>query len=109
MKNNQRDPGLQPERTSMSWLRTHMLILGVGALLTRMGKHSDNLLLLINGVALLICAFIGLYYSRKRFTELLRYDEAVEERDIRAKKMLSVLIALSALIYAITSLVRYFQ
>lgn len=109
MKNGQRDPGLQPERTSMSWLRTHMLILGVGVLLTRMGKHSDNLLLLINGVVLLICALIGLYYSRKRFTQLLKYDEAVEERDIRAKKMLSVLIVISALIYATTSLTRFLQ
>jgi uncharacterized membrane protein YidH (DUF202 family) len=108
MKNNERDPGLQPERTSMSWLRTHMLMFGLGALLTRVGKHGDNLLLMVNGFILLAFAFIGLYYSRKRFTQLLRYDEAVEDREIRAKKILSAVIAVSALIYAASILFRYF-
>lgn len=107
MSASKRDPGLQPERTSMSWLRTHMLSMGVGLLLVKLGE-SEGTSLQIIGAILVIVAFSGVFYSKLRFTKLLNVNDPVEHRDVIAKKALSVIIALSALAFSVNLVSRLF-
>jgi len=109
MKKKKRDEGLQPERTSMSWLRTHMITFGIGILLTKIGGYNNNILIELNGAALILVAFVGLFYSRLRFTQHFKCDEAVERWEITVKIGLSFAVAFSAIVYAITSLIRFFS
>ncbi|WP_413283493.1 DUF202 domain-containing protein [Vibrio sp. MA40-2] len=107
MKEHERDPGLQPERTSMSWMRTHMLSLGLGALMLRIGGSNESLIVQINGAFLLLATLLGIYYSRRRFSQSLDLNHAVKNKDIDTKRILAFTIALSAFTCAIESLARY--
>jgi hypothetical protein len=91
----------------MSWLRTQLLSLGVGLLLVKLGE-GDGLSLQFIGAILVITAICGVFYSRLRFTKLLKVNEPVEHLDINAKRVLSVIIALSALAFSVNLVSRLF-
>ncbi|OHV08037.1 DUF202 domain-containing protein [Kushneria phosphatilytica] len=59
--NSTRDPGLQPERTGLSWSRTAFLLLLNSALITRAGFEHHDMLLTVVGIALL--AATGAMYA----------------------------------------------
>ncbi|MDV7103723.1 DUF202 domain-containing protein [Vibrio sp. TH_r3] len=107
MNNSERDPGLQPERTSMSWMRTHFLSLGIGALMIRIGGSNDSLVVQLNGGVLLLATLFAIYYSRRRFKQTLDLNHAVKNKDIDTKRILAFTIALCALTCAVESIVRY--
>ena len=65
-----RDPGLQPERTSLAWARTAMAIVVNAALVLRAGLIGDLQALAITGVLLLGCAATIAAYARHRTSEL---------------------------------------
>nr|WP_086939287.1 DUF202 domain-containing protein [Thaumasiovibrio occultus] len=53
-----KDPGLQPERTQLSWFRTLLLLLGAGALVLRLGWKAQDYLLGLSGVSLITTACV---------------------------------------------------
>ncbi|MCD2342928.1 DUF202 domain-containing protein [Ideonella azotifigens] len=67
-----RDPGLQPERTSLAWRRT-ALALSVNALLILRTAWLDHrALLVVTGMVTLALALIALMLSQTRGRRLLR-------------------------------------
>lgn len=96
MKQNQEGPGLQPERTSMSWFRTVLLMIGNGLLLLLVGQRHNYSMLMIIGSIMLCCAIIITFYNKQRFTQLFSDHMTVGYHEILVKKALSAMIAIAA-------------
>lgn len=99
-----RDPGLQPERTSISWLRTQLLMFGTGALMFKVGLVRSAFILEVFGATLLIFAIIYSYYIRKRFAQLFNDNNAVSLSEFQIKRLTSVIICFASLAYLISLL-----
>lgn len=67
-----RDPGLQPERTALSWNRTALAVAVNAALVLRAGLISEAGLFIAVGVLLLLAAIAATAYSSIRKRQLVR-------------------------------------
>ncbi len=95
------DPGLQPERTSLAWLRT---LLGYGALLALALRHAWYEAGALFWAALVILVMVaGLIYGYARERNLM--DIALEDfakpRAVRAKLLVALAVLLLAIIFAV--------
>ena len=101
MKVIERDPGLQPERTSMSWFRTQLLMVWVGLILMKLGLyHGVVMFCLVSGI-ILLTAFAGLLYNQRRFIAHFNDQMAVGDAEIVAKKILSSVVFITATTYGL--------
>jgi len=99
MSDSRRDIGLQIERTSLSWLRTFLVMVIMSVLLLKVSYHDHNIMLLLNAI-LVLCFFGYLWrYRKKRFSILFYHKATVNDHDATVKKGLSVVIFVTALIY----------
>lgn len=89
-----RDPGLQPERTALSWSRTGFLALLVAALLGRAGTPAASLIEL--ALILLLVPMAGLFLYRGF---RMRLDPNADNNDVarRRKILLFVSLGIAAL------------
>jgi len=101
MSSHERDPGLQPERTMMSWLRTHLLLIWIGLLLVKLGHYHSVTGLYLVGVLMLITSLAGLPYNRKRFSRPFSDHMAVGYPEILVKRILSVVVLSVSVIYGL--------
>lgn len=108
MSHSQRYIGLQIERTSLSWLRTFLVMVIMSVLLLKVSYHDHNIILLLN--ALTVLCFLGYLwcYRKKRFSILFYNKITIENQDVTVKKGLSILIFISAFIYFSFSIYQYF-
>ncbi|WP_422127435.1 DUF202 domain-containing protein [Vibrio hannami] len=104
MNSNQRDPGLQPERTSLSWLRTLLVLFAVALLLFRVSEYH-NIATLLKVNACLIISYIAyfLIYGKARFSNFMSNKETVVRKDISVKKALSLIMSVTPLVYLVSS------
>lgn len=101
-----RDPGLQPERTEMSWLRTELVMCVVGIALMRVGIFTHSLLLTAVGIIVITFAVTLTYYSHIRFTQRFTNAMAVTPRETVVKCLLSSVLIGANVSYLMFMFVR---
>jgi len=98
------DPGLQPERTSLAWLRT---LLGYGALIALAIKHNwhrTGLLFWVSiGVLALVAALLW-RYTRSRNLMDVNHNDFAQPKAVRDKFLISLAVLSLALLFAVTHL-----
>lgn len=98
------DPGLQPERTSLAWLRT---LLGYGALIALAIKHNwhrTGLPFWISLVVLALVATILWRYTRSRNLMDVNRNDFVQPKAMCDKFLISLAVLSLALLFAVTHL-----
>jgi len=100
----ERDPGLQPERTSLAWFRT---LLGYGALMALAIKHnwhSAGALFWLSIGGLAAVAIILWRYTRSRNLMDISESDFAQSRAVRDKFLISLAVLSLALMFAVTHL-----
>lgn len=103
------DPGLQPERTALAWLRT---LPGYGALLALAIRHNlqqTGLSFCISGGVLFIAAAILWRYSRRRGAMAIGQDDFSLLRPLRDKLLLSLTLLYFSLLFSVAPLRQLIQ
>ncbi len=88
--NSTRDPGLQPERTALSWTRTASGLLLNAILHLRAGYVNDSHPLIALSCALLLAAMAGFWFGRLRHEQLASGDTEALAAPILAIRGLSL-------------------
>lgn len=95
------DPGLQPERTSLAWVRT---LLGYGALLALALRHAWSQAGALFWASLVILAMVAwlIYgYARERNLMDIAREDLVTPRAVRAKLLIALAVLLLAIIFSV--------
>ncbi|WP_313081044.1 DUF202 domain-containing protein [Atlantibacter sp.] len=104
MADSQRDPGLQPERTSLAWLRT---LLGYGALLALALRHSwyqaGALFWLSLVILALVSALIYVFVHKRNLMDIARCDFS-DRRSLRGKLLIALAVVMLALLFCVSHL-----
>ncbi|MBF4178484.1 DUF202 domain-containing protein [Lelliottia nimipressuralis] len=98
------DPGLQPERTSLAWLRT---LLGYGALIALAIKHNWHRTGLPFWVSILVLALVAALlwrYTRSRNLMDVNHNDFAQPKAVRDKFLISLAVLSLALLFAVTHL-----
>lgn len=103
-----RDVGLQPERTSMAWLRTQLLIFAIGVFLVKVGKDNELILILASGLLMSCNAVFLTYYINRRFKQGFNSEEAVSLYEYRIKLITTLIVSIGALMYGMSRLITLF-
>lgn len=96
------DPGLQPERTSLAWLRT---LLGYGALIALAIKHNWHRTGLPFWVSLVVLALVATLlwrYTRSRNLMDVNRNDFAQPKAVRDKFLISLAVLSLALLFAVT-------
>lgn len=96
------DPGLQPERTSLAWLRT---LLGYGALIALAIKHNgqqSGAPFWISLAVLALAAVILWRYTRSRNLMNPECSDFVQPAALRDKFLIALAVLALALLFAVT-------
>ncbi|HDR2862931.1 TPA: DUF202 domain-containing protein [Enterobacter asburiae] len=96
------DPGLQPERTSLAWLRT---LLGYGALIALAIKHNWHRTGAPFWVSLVVLALVAIIlwrYTRSRNLMDVARDDVVQPKAVRDKFLIALAVLSLALLFAVT-------
>lgn len=102
-----RDPGLQPERTSLSWLRTQLVLFGVGlAEVVLLDIHGLSWLALI-AIFSVTLALIGSGYFHYRFSGFFRHSQAVAAQEYWVKMAVSAIVGILAACYWVFMLLEH--
>jgi len=104
----ERDPGLQPERTALSWHRTAFSSLVLALLIMRSGLvHDDRVCLTLGSIAAIFS--LGLVFSAfHRHNTLSRENHLLSSSSLILKGLVCSVLGLNALALMLHSLPRLF-
>ncbi|MEA1062849.1 DUF202 domain-containing protein [Erwinia sp. HR93] len=100
------DPGLQPERTSLAWLRT---LMGYGALLALALRHAwyqAGALFWVSVVILALVVPLVYSYARQRNLMDIVIEDFALPRVVRAKLLIALAVLFLALLFAVSHIQR---
>ncbi|RKR07622.1 uncharacterized protein DUF202 [Kushneria sinocarnis] len=92
-----RDPGLQPERTGLSWSRTAFLLLLNSALITRAGFEHHDTLLTVLGITLLASTGAMYAWAGLRLHVITTTRQPVSPLSTWAMRLTTAVVSLAAL------------
>lgn len=95
------DPGLQPERTSLAWLRT---LLGYGALMALALRHAwyqAGALFWASLVILAMVTWLIYGYARERNLMDIARGDFAQPQEVRAKLLIALAVLLLAIIFTV--------
>lgn len=95
------DPGLQPERTSLAWTRTHISCIVVGAICLRWSPHYGTVAVAPALVAIMTALWIVIRQRRRYRMQSTGLSSATLEADVFPVVIITVatlVIGLSGLI-----------
>lgn len=104
----ERDPGLQPERTALSWQRTAFSSLVLALVTVRSGYHQGSLLLTSLGCASVIFAVMMIALSRWRQQVIVLDRPPVSRVSRCAKRLICLSLFLNALAVVIQGLLSLY-
>lgn len=95
------DPGLQPERTSLAWLRT---LLGYGALIALAIKHNGHRTGVPFWVSIVVLALVAIIlwrYTRNRNLMDVAQNDFVQPKAVRDKFLIALAVLSLSLLFAV--------
>ncbi|WP_033576504.1 DUF202 domain-containing protein [Dickeya chrysanthemi] len=92
-----RDPGLQPERTRLAWLRTAFVLLINSVLLLKAGSMKSQPLMLATGLLLLMMTLITYLWSRLRLRALRHSGYPCTPQSMWMMRLLMLTVIVTAL------------
>ena len=103
------DPGLQPERTSLAWLRT---LLGYGALIALAIKHNWHRTGVPFWVSLVVLALVAIIlwrYTRSRNLMDVAQDDFMQPKAVRDKFLIALAVLSLSLLFAVNHIQQILQ
>jgi len=98
------DPGLQPERTSLSWLRTFFVLSGIILIFFRLGLVEDDPILLTGSIILLFSTCSTYAYAYKRSLMDTEFTQLTSKGAVMIKQIIALSVLCSALIFAVSGI-----
>lgn len=101
-----RDPGLQPERTALSWHRTAFTVLVFSLAAVRVAvSRSDVVSLVLSSIGtMLALVLVGLSWHRQK--TMLTNSELMTPTSILAKRLISFVLCILSLSLALPALLN---
>ncbi|WMY72528.1 DUF202 domain-containing protein [Buttiauxella selenatireducens] len=104
----ERDPGLQPERTALSWHRTAFSSLVLALATVRAGFVNADILLAILGSASAVVSLVLVWVSLRRQRQIVCDTRLTTPGSAMAKCLICLALGLNALAITLHTLVRLF-
>jgi len=98
----ERDRGLQPERTTLSWLRTVFVVLINALLVARVGYSNDNHFVFFTGIGLIFFTVSIYILSLTRMKKIVFDTELTTINSIWVKRYIAFMVCFSALLIALS-------
>ncbi|CAM3929496.1 DUF202 domain-containing protein [Rahnella bruchi] len=104
----ERDSGLQPERTALSWHRTLFSSIVLAVVTLRAGfYHADTPLIIMGGASIIISLLVVVVSCRRQ--QLMVYDfKLTSASSMSTKRMICLAVGLNALAIPLYTVLRLF-
>jgi hypothetical protein len=103
-----RDPGLQPERTALSWHRTAFSSLILALVTVRSGFSNGDVILAVVGTFSTLFAMALVLVSLRRQWVMVRKTELISSQAIAQKRLFCMALGINAMAVTLHSLSSLF-